>query len=374
MTRREWLAMIAVTPLLKAVPGTEAPVAPVSIAQAQSYDEDLTAKLSTMFDQLGGIEKLVRNKTVTIKLNLTGPATNRATGRTPQFSHWAHPTLAGATAYLIGRAGAKRIRFVESAANTNEPLEEFIAKAEWDVKALQNTAKAVEFENTVNLGKGKKYFRRWVGDGAYMFPAWDLNHSYAETDVFISMAKLKNHGICGVTLSMKNLYGCTPASIYGNDAGEQEPNENPHSNRAGVGHMGQRAPAKSALGELNFGANHDPGYRMPRVVSDLVAAMPIHLAIIDGIESIAGAELPRPGVTRPVKPGVILAGFNPVCTDSVATAVMGYNPRASRGEPGFPRCDNQLVLAEQRKLGSTDLKRIDVRGVSIEKALYRYDA
>ena len=374
MTRREWLAMIAATPLMKAVPGPEPPAAPVSIARAQSYDEDLTAKLAVMFDQLGGIQKLVANKTVTIKLNLTGPATNRATGQPPQFSHWAHPALAGAAACLIGRAGAKRIRFVESAANTSEPLEEFMTKAEWDVKALQNTAKNVEFENTVNLGKGKTYARLPVGPGAYMFPAWDMNHSYAETDVFISMAKLKNHGICGVTLSMKNLYGCTPASIYGNDAGVEEPNENPHSNRAGVGHMGMRAPAKSALGEINFGASHDPGYRMPRVVSDLVAAMPIHVAIIDGIESIAGAELPRGDRTRGVKPGVILAGLNPVCTDSVATAVMGYNPRASRGEAGFPRCDNQLVLAEQRKLGSTDLKRIEVRGLSIEKAMYRYDA
>ena len=66
-----------------------------------------------------------------------------------------------------------------------------------------------EFENTVGLGKGKKYSRLQVSPGAYMFPAWDLNYSYEETDVFISMAKLKNHAIRGVTLSMKNLYGCT---------------------------------------------------------------------------------------------------------------------------------------------------------------------
>ncbi|MFL6448895.1 MAG: hypothetical protein ACJ746_14590 [Bryobacteraceae bacterium] len=68
---------------------------------------------------------------------------------------------------------------------------------------------------------------------------------------------------------------------------------------------------------------------MPRVVSDLVAAMPVHLAIIDGLESMAGAELPRANVTRPVKPEVLIAGLNPVCTDSVATAVVGYDPRAA---------------------------------------------
>lgn len=376
MTRREWLAMLAATPLLNAAPdltSKPAPTAPVAIARASSYDDGITARLNTMFDQLGGIDKLVKNKTVTIKLNLTGPPTNFVNGRPPQFTHWVHPQLAGAAAHLFDRAGAKRVRFVESGANTTMPLEEFIAKANWDVKSLQNAAKMVEFENTVNLGKGKKYVRLPVGPDAYMYPAWDVNQIYSETDVFVSLAKLKNHGICGVTLSMKNLYGCTPASIYGGDAGIDEPNEDPKTPRAATGHMGNRAPSKCSPGELNFGASHDPGFRMPRVVSDLVAAMPIHLAIIDGIESQAGGELPRAG-TRPVKPGVLLAGLNPVCTDAVATAVMGYNPRASRGEPGFPRCDNQLVLAQQRGLGTCDLNRIDVRGVSIAQALYKYDA
>jgi uncharacterized protein (DUF362 family) len=378
MTRREWLGMIGATPLVKAAQQTTAlvppaPAAPVAIGKAASYDDDVTSKLANMFDQLGGIEGLVKNKTVTVKLNLTGAPTNRMGGRPPQFTHWANPAVAGAAAYLFGRAGARRIRFVESSANTTKPLEETLAEAEWDVKALASAAPLVEFENTVGLGKGTKYSRLPVGPGAYMFPAWDLNHSYEETDVFVSMAKLKNHAICGVTLSMKNLYGCTPASIYGGDAGEDEPNENPRSNRAAVGHQGMRAPSKCSPGELNFGANHDPGYRMPRVVADLVAARPVHLAIIDGIESIAGAELPR-NATRATKPGVLIAGTNPVCTDSVAAAVMGYDPRASRGEPGFPRCDNMLVLSELRGLGSTSLKRIEVRGVSIAKALYRYDA
>ena len=130
-----------------------------------------------------------------------------------------------------------------------------------------------------------------------MFPAYDLNHAYEDTDVFVSMAKLKNHGVCGVTLSMKNLYGCTPASIYGGDAGVDEPNERPNVTRVAVGHMGNRAPSKCSPGELHPGVSHDPGYRMPRVVSDLVAAMPIHLSIVDGIESIAGANCRVPPTT-----------------------------------------------------------------------------
>jgi uncharacterized protein (DUF362 family) len=75
-----------------------------------------------------------------------------------------------------------------------------------------------------------------------------------------------------------------------------------------------------------------------------------------------------------VKPGILLAGLNPVCTDAVATAAMGYSPRATRGTAPFETCDNTLALAEAHGAGSTDLKRIDVRGVPIEQAMYRFQA
>jgi uncharacterized protein (DUF362 family) len=112
MTRREWLELIAATPLLKA-DTAPAPVAPVSIAKCASYD-DVTGKLATMFDQLGGLQKLVGNKTVTIKLNMTGGPGMRVNGLPPGHTHMVHPKVVAATAYLMGRAGAKRIRFVES--------------------------------------------------------------------------------------------------------------------------------------------------------------------------------------------------------------------------------------------------------------------
>src|ERR1041384_5191468 len=120
MTRREWIAMISAAPLLNAAE-TAAPAGPVSIAKCASYDEDLTAKLAAMFDQLGGIEGLVRNKTVTVKVNMTGSPGQRVQGRAPAITHYTHPKLLGAAANLIGRAGAKRIRFVESSWATAGP-------------------------------------------------------------------------------------------------------------------------------------------------------------------------------------------------------------------------------------------------------------
>jgi uncharacterized protein (DUF362 family) len=374
MTRREWLAMIAATPLLHAADSPAAPAAPVSIAKCASYDEDVQAKLATMFDQLGGLERLVRNKTVTVKLNMTGSPGQRVNGLAPALTHYTHPKLVGATAYLMGKAGARRIRFVESSWATAGPLEDVMLDSGWNVRTLQSAASGVEFENTNALGKGKKYSRFRVPENPYMYPAYDLNHAYEDTDVFVSMAKLKNHDTCGVTLSLKNCFGTIPASIYGDTAGVDEPNENPVNGRLAVGHEGKRQPSKSAPQELHFGVNHDPGYRVPHIVADLVAARPIHLAIIDGVESIAGGEGPWIRGVRIVKPGVLIAGLNPVCTDAVSAAVMGYNPRAARGTAPFKTCDNTLLLAEGHGVGTTDLKRIEVRGVPIEQALYRFSS
>ena len=373
MTRREWLAMVAAAPLAQAAPdAVGTPAAPVSIAKCASYDEDVSAKLAAMFDQLGGLDRLVRNKTVTVKLNMTGPPGARVQGLAPAMTHYTHPKLVGAVAYLMGRAGARRIRFVESSWATAGPLEEVMLDSGWNVRTLQSAAAGVEFENTNALGKGKRYSRFKVPGNPYMYPAYDLNHAYEETDVFVSMAKLKNHDTCGVTLSLKNCFGTLPASIYGDSAGADEPNERPTNGRVAVGHEGRRQPSKSAPQELHFGTNHDPGYRVPHIVADLAAARPIDLQIIDGVQSISGGEGPWIRSVRVVKPGVLIAGLNPVCTDAVSAAVMGYNPRAQRGMAPFKNCDNTLLLAEAHGVGTTDLKRIEVRGVPIEQALYRF--
>ena len=90
------------------------------------------------------------------------------------------------------------------------------------------------------------------------------------------------------------------------------------------------------------------------------------------METIAKGEGPWIRGVKIVKPGILIAGLNPVCTDAVATAAMGYNPRATRGTAPFETCDNLLLLAEAHGVGTTDLKRIEVRGVPIDQALYRF--
>ncbi len=325
-----------------------------------------------MFDQLG-LRRVVSGKTITIKLNLTGSPGLRFQGKPLGVTHYTHPkTLAAMIAQLDG-AGAKRVRLVESCWATAGPLEEYMLDSGWNVRSLQSAATRmkVEFQNTNGAGPAKKY-ARVKPTKALIYPAYELNTAYVDTDLFMSMAKLKNHATCGVTLSMKNCFGNTPASIYGDDAGVDEPNERPGKGRVDCCHFGKRQPAKVALPEIDPASPREPGYRMPRITAELVSARPIDLAFIDGIETVSGGEGPWIRGLKYIRPGVLILGTNGVTTDTVATAVMGYDPAASKGTPPFKDCDNTLKLAEALGVGSADLKRIEVRGVPVEQARFPF--
>lgn len=380
-SRREWLQTTAL-----AVPGAylaqsgrvqaAALTAPVAIGRVGTYAPgDLLSTMQKMFDQLGGVGRLVKGKTVAVKVNLTGGPKNRLGDFALQDTHYTHPSVVAAAVHLIGRAGARRVRVLESAYSTSEPMEEYLQQAGLDPREILDAAPKVEFENTSTLGQGKKYSRLTVpsgGYGGYIFPAFDVNHSYEDCDVFVSIAKMKEHATAGVTLSLKNCFGMPPYTIYGVGAGVDEPSQLPQGPFR-LFHDGSRGPSKSAPQERDPGSPRQDTYRVPRIVTDLVAARPIHLAIVEGVKTMTGGEGPwvREEKTL-VMPGVVVAGFNPVNTDAVSMAVMGFDPMAERGTPPFEKCDSTLRLAEDAGLGTRDLRRIDVRGSSIQEARFDF--
>ena len=198
-----------------------APASRVAIGVCQEYNQQVADVLSTMFDQLGGLQSLVRGKTVAIKLNMTGPTSDKLNSMPNQMTHWVHPQVIGSLVSLLGKAGARRIRLLESAPVGTKPLEEFMIAAGWQPQDFASAAPRVEFENTNFLGSGKTYARFMVPGGGLMYSGFDLNHSYRDTDVFVSLAKLKEHRTAGVTLSMKNCFGITPCTIYSHEAPER---------------------------------------------------------------------------------------------------------------------------------------------------------
>ncbi len=373
VSRRDFLQGAGAAALGLSLPGSRlmasplAPTAPVAVAKCDTYGPAVMASLETMFDQIGGLKKLVYGKTVAMKVNVTGDFSTRYRGMNQGVTYWVHPDVVSATVHLIGKAGAKRIRIVESPTGSMaSTLEEFLTGAGWKISDLTRAATGVEFENTNFPGKSGKYTRLWVPGGGLMFKAYDVNTAYQDCDVFVSVAKLKEHSAAGVTMAMKNLFGVPPTTIYGAKAGIDEPSKQPGGGRSML-HVGDRQPSKSALSEIDPTTPRDQGYRVPRVTADLVAARPIHLSVIDGIDTVAGGEGPWVKEMRPVHAGLLIAGMNPVTTDAVGTALMGFDPMADRGTPPFENRDSTLKLAEHLGIGTRDLSRIEVIGVPIRK-------
>jgi len=371
--RREWLAsglglgLAGCSWTNAAAPGSK-----VSVARCTEYGSALYPVMRTMFDQLGGIGGLVKGKTVAIKINLTGGPRNRVGNVPIERSAYTHPDVIGTAIRLFSEAGATRIRVLEGCYSCGDPLEEFMYDAGWDPLPLINAGKQVEMENTNALGRGKSYSRRMVPGGGLIFPGFDLNHAYDESDVIVSIAKMKEHATCGITLSMKNMFGITPITIYGDHAGKDEPSIEALGGRGTVMHQGAKGPSRSAPQELDPKSPRQDRWRVPRIVTDLCAAVPIHLAIVDGIEGLAGGEGSWVSAARHVKPGLLVAGLNPVATDSVCAALMGFNPLAGHRQSPYEDCDSILQLAEEKGLGTRDLSRIEVAGAKIADARFDF--
>jgi len=347
-------------------PSPTAPLPPsfgsgvVAITRARSYGAEAAAALRQALDLLGGTGPLVRGKTVTVKVNLTGWPIQGLFGRTAGETYVTHGDTALALAQLFAEQGARRIRFVESQ-GVALSLENVVAAAGWDVRALQAVA-GVEFENTRNRGFGAQYARLTVPGGGRIFSYLDVNHSYADADVLVSLCKMKEHATAaGITLSMKNLFGITPNSLYGSEG-------------AGEDKLGYRGPIHGkGEGWVRLLPGEKPGFeseavgvRVPRTIVDENLARPVHLAIVDGITTIRGGEGWWNAGIGPIDPGVVVAGFNPLSTDAVAAAVMGFDPRAAHFTLPFETRENHLLIAEQAGIGTADVSRIDVRGLRIE--------
>jgi len=106
---------------------------------------------------------------------------------------------------------------------------------------------------------------------------------------------------------------------------------------------------------------------------DLNAAFPVHLAVLDAISVIQTAEGWWLGsMVSVTRPGLLLAGLNPVCIDAVATSVMGFNPDAPHRTHPFANGLNYLTLARARGLGENRVEQLEVSGVDLKTARFEY--
>lgn len=346
-----------------------APSSPVAIQRCESFAPQLFRKrLDAALDLIGGIGPLVRGKTVTIKINLTGMSWDPCCGLPAQETYITHPATLAALCAAVSDAGAQRIVVIENYYRA-EPPEKILTAAGWDIAAIQSAGgHKVVFEDVRNRGSWPAYSRFKVPWGGFIYPAFDLNQRFEKTDVLVSLSKLKQHACAGVTMTIKNMFGSTPCALYGNEA----PNENALLHRTSMFHSGRKSPPAGVLGELAHGLSDSALVRVPRIAADIYGARAVDLTIVDGVRTLAGGEGSWNRGIRMVEPKVLLAGRNGVCTDAIGTAVMGFDPQAPDAKPPFPG-HNYLNLLASVGMGTNDPSRIEVLGLPLKEAICPFD-
>ena len=313
----------------------------VSIAKVTKYDKEvIKAALEGMFTSMGGLNNIIKpGANIGIKVNLTGGTWWDTPDKPPANEYFVtHPVLVAAFAQILFDLGAGKITVMDG---LGDPL----IFNNWGY-----TQMAAESGITLlDLCQSAPYdgFRVYpVGEKALIYDSFYLHPALAEQDILISIAKMKCHTTTGITLSMKNLIGLAPTSLYRNRESD--------NNRSA----------------FHGSAKFDE--RLPRVIVDLNRACPIHLAIVDGILTAEAGAGPWDANMRQVAPGILLAGTDVLAVDMVGTTIMGFDPTSSSGSSPFIGGENHLALAAEAGLGCFDINKIRIMGPSINEVIFPF--
>jgi uncharacterized protein (DUF362 family) len=310
--------------------------ATVAIAKADNYDRALIRKqVQAMLDNIGGLKDvLAHGNRVAIKVNLTGgTSTKPLPGISEIDSYLTHPEVVRAVIELLRDAGAKDIFVVEAA---YEP-------ASWDAYGYTEMAKATgaTLVDLTEFAPYKGFADTKSADNPFIYEKFKFNPILNEIDAFVSISKMKCHNLAGVTHTMKNLFGLVPYRFYTLNSGDKYRSE-------------------------FHGASDTTRNRLPRVIMDLNRARKVNLSIIDGVLTTEGGEGPWINALTPIKANLLFAGKDPVATDSVATAAMGFDPNADYPNAPFLHTDNHIKIAASLGLGTNKLEEIKVVGASLK--------
>lgn len=259
--------------------------------------EDPAEMVAKAIDLSGGLEGLVRNgDTVVIKINLT-------TYMDPNSPHIGMVTdvrvVAGVVDYLKKHRTCRIVIAENSAIDTSEAFRLY----GYTEMAKQKGAELVDLE------KDEQVVVRRQG---LTNPEYRIAKTLLQANLVIDMPPLKTHQLTGITVGMKNWFGLLPKG----DLRDQY---------------------------------HD---QIDEVLSDLTSIVHPRLTVVDGL---VGMEGQGPVQGTPVKMGIVMAGRDVVAVDTVAAAVMGFDPNQI----------SHLTVAHERGLGENDLARIVVKGEPI---------
>lgn len=191
-----------------------------------------------------------------------------------------HPAVVAAAIEAFRRLGARQVLVAEGPGHRRD--NEYLLQASGLLSVLMEHRTRYVDLNTDDV-RPLNLPSRFTGLRRLYFP-----ESVLQADLVVSMPKLKTHHWAGVTLSMKNMFGTIPGSIYG------WPKNTLHW--AGI---------DESIVDINAALT------MPR------------FAIVDGVVGMEGNG-PIHGTPRPA--GILIFGEDPVAVDATAARCMNVDP------------------------------------------------
>jgi uncharacterized protein (DUF362 family) len=155
----------------------------------------------------------------------------------------------------------------------------------------------------------------WVPVDGYVYDRIRFPRAMVEADLLVNIPKAKTHFLAGVTVGMKNLFGCI----------RYEDRKKYHRD-----------------------------VDLVSVLADILKALSPGLTVVDAVQAMEGFG-PHGGTA--VDLGLVIAGTDTVAVDTVGAYLMGFEP----GEFGF------LQVAQRLGLGSIDMTGIRVVGEEVDK-------
>ncbi len=265
----------------------------VAVLHCDSYDK----VAQVVWDGLKLLSPEVKGKNVLLKPNLVEYS--------PVAPINTHPTVIAAAVEGFYRMGAARVVVGEGPGHVRD-IDLLL-----DESGLREALRAVGNISFVDLNSDTVRRVPTTTSLTSLSELW-LPETLLAADVVVSMPKVKTHHWAGVTLSLKNLFGVVPGSVYG--------------------------WPKNIL--------HWQG--IDNSILELAATVPIHYVIADGIEAMEGNG-PLHGQAKHL--GCLVVSDDPVAADVTCCQLLGIVPLSIRHIAGAGAIGN-LSPARWAQLGS----------------------
>lgn len=277
----------------------------VAVSKCEDYEEDrVEPAVRNSVELIGGLNRIIKpGNRVLLKVNLLAP-------RHPDDAVTTHPSVVRAVAKLVKGAGAVPIiadspGFIYAGNKSKALIESGIKEA-----ADELGVEAFQFESFEN-----PFIETEIPGGVHLKSVFAARLAL-EADVIITLPKLKTHSNTLYTGAVKNMFGAVTSRT--------------------------RRFAHTLATFEKFGGT----------LVDIYSLLKPRLAIMDAVIGMEG-EGPRHG--SPKEAGLILASYDSVALDAVASKIIGFDPMEIA----------TTKLAAERGLGIGDLRQIEVVGENI---------